>query len=114
MDNWTVKQLETVIETVTKEMKDPPGEKGEPRDYNKEARWLVSYYIAEEMCESYRAKDWAHYVQEGMEPLTEKDITEWLNPEGMGESGDEVQPMEREYVMTLVREFYGIGVAPRD
>lgn len=65
------------------------GNDGKPRkrDFEEEARWFVSYQMACDMCETYRAKDWAHYVLEGMQPLTDEDVREWFQEEDE-ETGD--------------------------
>jgi hypothetical protein len=92
--------LAAAIERETEGMEDPPEGK---RDYEKEAHWFVAYQIADAMREDYTTKDWAHFVQEGMQPQTDKDVEEWLVPE------DEPWAQEtEEHIISEIRRFYGI------
>jgi hypothetical protein len=59
------------------------GRDGKPRkrDYEDEARWFTAYQMAENMRADYTSKDWAHYVMEGMQPLTDEDVKDWFYDE---------------------------------
>ena len=65
------------------------------RDYEADARWYVAMNLAAEMREDYTTKDWAHFVLEGMQPLTDEDVHDFLI-EGM--------PTDKE-----IRKWYGLG-----
>lgn len=79
----------------------PKGGEPRKRDYEDEARWYVGYHIAQEMHSDHTVKDWAHYVIEGMQPLTDEDVKEFFWPE----DGEEItgMPSHKE----LVRWFHG-------
>ncbi len=63
------------------------GNDGKPyeRDYEADARWYIAYNIAMDMCETYRAKDWAHYVLEGMSKLGDEEVGEYCHYTGSEE-----------------------------
>lgn len=44
------------------------------RDYEAEARWYIAYNNAMDMNETYRTKDWAYCVLDGMQPLSDEDV----------------------------------------
>jgi len=75
----TIKMLASRMAEVTKKV-DFIGRDGKPyeRDYEADARWYVARHLADEMREDYTAKDWAHYVLEGMQPLTDEDVADFL------------------------------------
>lgn len=104
MNKWTTESLAAAIKKFTEDHM----EKGKERDYKQEARWFVAYHLASDMRECYMNKDWAHYVLEGMQPLTETDVDEFMNPEEMTDEGDKVTPMDRKDLMVMIRSFYGI------
>lgn len=56
------------------------GRDGRPydRDYEADARWFVAQQLATEMVQDYKTKDWAHFVLEGMQPLTDEDVRDYL------------------------------------
>lgn len=60
------------------------GNDGKPydKDYDEEALRYVAYHIAEQMREDYRIWDWAHFVMEGMQPLSCEDVVDYFYPEG--------------------------------
>jgi len=70
------------------------GNDGKPykRDYEEDARWYVAYQITADMRETYTTKDWAYFVLDGMQPLTDEDVREWFFPE----DGDEIQGLPSE------------------
>lgn len=78
------------------------GRDGKPRkrDYEDEARWYTAYHIAENMRADYTSKDWAHYVMEGMQPLTDEEVREWFQE---SETSEPVWPSREE----LIRWFHG-------
>lgn len=78
------------------------GQNGKPRerDYEDEARWYVAVQMASEMHSDHTVKDWAHYVLNGMQPLTDEDVKEWFWPEDGPITG---MPSHKE----LVRWFHG-------
>lgn len=104
MNKWTTQSLAAAIKKFTEDHV----EKGKERDYEREARWFIAYHVAQEMHECYKIKDWADLLINGIPPLGESDVDEYLNPEGMGENGDETQPMDRKDLMVMIRGFYGI------
>jgi len=59
------------------------GNNGKPRvrDYEAEARWYVAWHMANDMHSSYTSKDWAYCVLDGMQPLSDEDVKEFLYPE---------------------------------
>jgi len=59
------------------------GNDGKPYepDWEADAQWFVAYQMAEQMHSDHTVKDWAHYVLNGMEPLTDEDVKEWFWPE---------------------------------
>lgn len=97
-----IKALAIRIERATKHI-EMNGNDGKPRkrDYEDEARWYVAYQMAEDMRGDYTTKDWAHFVLDGMQPLTDEDVKEWFFPE----DGEEIQglPHDKE----LVTWFHG-------
>lgn len=72
-----------------------------PRNYEKEARWYAAYQIAEEMRECYTTRDWADFVLNGMQPLTDEDVKLLFDPE---ETGTIYWPSRAE-----LRRFYGLN-----
>ena len=97
-----IQALARKIEKVTGHIKIPCGKgKFEVRNHENEARWYVAYQIAELMREDYTTKDWAHFVLEGMQPLTDEDVKDHFYPEGDGDASFLPTPEE------LLRWFRG-------
>jgi len=80
------------------------GNNGEPRkrDFEDEARWYVAYQLAQEYHECNTVKDWAHFMLNGMQPLTDEDVKEYFWPE---EEDAEIKGMPSH--AELVRWFHG-------
>ena len=59
------------------------GRDGKPyeRNYEEDARWFTAYHMAENMRSDYTSKDWAYYVLDGMQPLTDEDVKDWFYDE---------------------------------
>ncbi len=51
-------------------------------DYEADARWYVAYNLAEEARDCNSARDWGHVFLNGMPPLTDEDVKDYL-VEGM-------------------------------
>lgn len=99
----TTKSLAQAIRKYTKGcLEDKPEAE---RDYEQEARWFAAYQIASDMYETYTIKDWAHFVLNGMERLTETDVLEHFNDPDEG-------PMSRLEIMHQIRNFYGVYKLP--
>ena len=84
------------------------GRDGKPyeRDYEEDARWFTSIQMASEMRETYRTKDWAHYVEEGMQPLDDNELREWFCVKDE-ESGDPIGEPQWPEGMVIRRFFHG-------
>ncbi len=70
------------IERATKHI-DFIGNNGSPRErnYEEEALWYVAVKLAEEYHGCNTIKDWAYFMLEGMEPLTDEGVREFFWPE---------------------------------
>jgi len=94
-----IKELAALIEKHTEDY--VPFIPYKKRDYEKEARWYAAHQIAEEMRQSYTTKDWADFVLNGMQPLTDEDVKLLFDPE---ETGTIYWPSRAE-----LRRFYGLN-----
>jgi len=72
----TIKEFAKRIEAATHDL-----ESSEPRNYEAEARWYAAYFIAEGMVSDHTTKDWAYFVLDGMQPLTDEDVRAFFDPE---------------------------------
>ena len=83
MTSKTIAEFAARIEKATSHI-EFIGNDGSPRkrDYIDEAKWYVGYQIAAQMRDEYTVKDWAYYVVEGMQPLTDTDVLTWFEAEG--------------------------------
>jgi len=75
----SIKMLASRFAEVTKKV-DFIGKDGKPyeRDYEADARWYVALQLAIEMHDDHTVRDWAHCVLNGMQPLTDEDVEEYL------------------------------------
>lgn len=79
---------------------------GEPyeRDYEADARWYVAYHTAIDWCETYKGKDWAVCVLDGMQPLSDQDVGEFCNyvpADGFPDDGFPGEPTKTEVIRWL-------------
>jgi hypothetical protein len=74
-----IKMLASRMAEVTKKV-DFIGRDGKPyeRDHEADARWYVAYNLAEEARDCNSARDWGHVFLNGMPPLTDEDVADYL------------------------------------
>lgn len=84
------------------------GRDGKPyeRDYEDDAKWFTSIQIASAMREDYTVKDWAHFVYNGMQPLTDVEVREHFQ-EQHEETGDPIGEPVWPDAMVIKRFFHG-------
>lgn len=70
------------------------GNDGKPYepDWEADAKWYVACQIAEDMRDTNTVRDWAHFVLNGMEALTDEDVKDLFWPEDEPEG----MPTEKE------------------